>query len=145
MLSSQLCQPSSLSSIQKADWSRVGCLVLEAIREVSKHYSVPLWLKVLCREAGEDLETAWRENPFFPLQNSIPEVNRVVLLELVKSMAAVYIFASLLLCLPPFQLCTELERLTEHVESSPVREEDGQFFTGGVCRPMTCYTPFFIH
>lgn len=83
-----------------------------------------VWLKLLSREAEEDIETTWRENPFFSLQNSLPEVNQVVLLELVKSTAAAHLFSSFLLCLPQPRICTELERLVEHVRSSPMTEED---------------------
>ncbi|XP_039986193.1 gem-associated protein 4 isoform X2 [Xiphias gladius] len=87
-----------------------------------------VWLKLLCRQADEDVETAWKENPFFPLQNGLPELNYVVLLEVVRSMAAADIFASFLLCLPQSQICIELERLTQHAKSSPTREDDVRLF-----------------
>ncbi|XP_042269842.1 gem-associated protein 4 [Thunnus maccoyii] len=145
LLADKLCLPSSLSSLQKADWSRVGHPVLAAVREIcgqeelggppnsraaswKKKLVCVVWLKLLCRETGEDVETAWRENPFFPLQNALPEVNHVVLLELVKSMSASKIFAHLLLCLPQSQICCELERLTQHVKSSPTSEDDVRLF-----------------
>ncbi|XP_029373327.1 gem-associated protein 4 [Echeneis naucrates] len=143
LLTNKLCLPSTLSSLQKADWSRVGRPVLEAVREICeqdelrpstvacqwrKKIVCVVWLKLLCEQAGEDVETAWRENPFFPLQNSLPEVNHVVLLELVKSMAAADVFAYFLLCLPKSQICIELERLIHYVTSSPTREEDVHFF-----------------
>ncbi|XP_034557316.1 gem-associated protein 4 [Notolabrus celidotus] len=134
----KLCLPSSLSSLQKADWIRVGHPVLEAIREICSRNEHPtvsaegciktvvcaVWMKLLGREAGEDVETAWKESPFFPLQNSLPEVNHVVLLELVKSTKAAQIFAHFLLHLPRSQVCTELDRLVQHVKSSPTTEED---------------------
>ncbi|XP_076591867.1 gem-associated protein 4 [Chaetodon auriga] len=145
LLAEKLCLPASLSSLQKADWSRVGHPVLEAVREICRQEKLNayptttsaswikkvvcvVWLKLLCRETGEDVEVAWRENPFFPLQNSLPEVNHVVLLEVVKSMAAAQTFTSFLLHLPHSQICTELERLVQHVRSSPVREDDAQLF-----------------
>ncbi|CAJ1066041.1 gem-associated protein 4 [Xyrichtys novacula] len=142
LLADKLCLPSSLSLLQKAEWSRVGHLVPEAIREICRHYEHPttvavswikkvvcvLWLKVLSREADEDVETSWRENPFFPLQNSLPEVNPAVLLEVVKSTKAAPTFAHLLLYLPKSQVCTELDRLVQHVKSSPTREDDVQLF-----------------
>lgn len=142
LLADKLCRPLSLSSLQKADWNRVGNPILEAIKEIctqSEHPTTPagsltktmvcvVWLKLLCREAGQDVETAWRENPFFPLQNSIPAVSHVVLLELVKSTQAAQTFAQLLWCLPPSQVCNELDRLVQHVKSSPTTEEDVQLF-----------------
>ncbi|XP_044057791.1 gem-associated protein 4 isoform X2 [Siniperca chuatsi] len=145
LLADKLCLPSSLSSLQKADWSRVGHPVLEAVRELCRQDELSahptetavtwikklvcvVWLKLLCRETGEDAEMAWRENPFFPLQNGLPEVNHVVLLEVVKSMAAAQTFARFLLYLPQSQICTELERLVQHVRSSPTTEDDVRLF-----------------
>ncbi|XP_017289620.1 gem-associated protein 4 [Kryptolebias marmoratus] len=141
----KLSLPSTLSMIQKADWSRVKHPILQALREIcgidapgdqpslpsltwKKRIVCVVWLKLLSKEAEEDVEKAWRENPFFSLQNSLPEVNRVVLLELVKSIAAADVFASFLLCLPPSQICTELERLAEHVRSDPIGADDVLFF-----------------
>nr|XP_046244422.1 gem-associated protein 4 [Scatophagus argus] len=145
LLADKLCFPSSLSSLQKADWSKVGHPVLEAVREICgqdelgahptttdgswiKKVVCVVWLKLLCRETGEDIEMSWRENPLFPLQNGLPEVNSVVLLEVVKSMAAAHIFANFLLYLPRSQICTELERLMQHMRSSPTREDDVKLF-----------------
>ncbi|AWO98503.1 putative gem-associated protein 4 [Scophthalmus maximus] len=145
LLANKLCQPSSLSSLQKTDWSRVGRPVVEAVREIcgrdelgghpntsarcwKEKIVCVVWLKLMCGEAEEDVETAWRENPFFPLQNGLPEVNHVVLLELVKSVVAADVFAHLLLSLPESQLCIELERLTQYVKSSPTREDDVRLF-----------------
>lgn len=138
-MADKLCQPSSLSSLQKSDWSKAERPILAAVREICEQEGVSgacwrkklvcvVWLKLLCKEAGEDVETAWRENPFFPLQNALPDVNHVVLLELVKSMSASKIFAQLLLCLPPSQICYELERLTQHVKTNPTSEDDVRLF-----------------
>ncbi|XP_042343308.1 gem-associated protein 4 [Plectropomus leopardus] len=141
----KLCRPSSLSSLQKADWSRVGRPVLEAVREISgqdelgghpptaalgwiKKLVGAVWLKALSGETGKDVEMSWRENPFFPLENGLPEVNRVVLLEVVRSMAAAPIFANFLLCLPESQICSELEGLVQHVRSGPTTEDDVRLF-----------------
>ncbi|XP_034404510.1 gem-associated protein 4 [Cyclopterus lumpus] len=142
LLADKRCLPSSLSSLQKADWSRVAHPVLEAVGELCgredpggaaaagrmKTLVCSVWLKVLCGETGEDVETAWRENPFFPLQHGLPAVNRVVLLELVKSTAAAQTFARLLSCLPPARVCAELERLVQHARSSPTGEDDVRLF-----------------
>ncbi|XP_038129362.1 gem-associated protein 4 isoform X1 [Cyprinodon tularosa] len=136
----KLCLPASLSSLQKAEWSRVCRPILLAVQEIcgalrprpaltwKKKMVCSVWLKLLSREAEEDVETAWRENPFFCLQNSLPELNHAVLLELLKSTAAAAIFAGLLLHLPPPRIVAELERLTEHVRSDPAAQEDVRFF-----------------
>ncbi|KAK2846835.1 hypothetical protein Q5P01_009834 [Channa striata] len=145
LLANKLCQPASLSSLQKEDWFTVGRPVVEAVREICRREETDghpyrtsgswkkkivcvVWLKLLSRETGEDVETEWRENPFFPLQNSLPDVSHAVLLELVKSAAAADIFAQFLSHLPQSQTCTELERLAQHVMSSPVREDDLRLF-----------------
>lgn len=144
LLANKLCLPSSLSSFEKADWSRVGHPVLAAVREIcgeddlsSPHNSrlndwkkklvCVVWLKS-CREVGGDDESAWRDCPFFPLLNALPEVNRAFLLELVKSMSAVEAFAHFLRSLPGSHLSSELLRLTEHVKISPVSAADVRFF-----------------
>ncbi|XP_041661033.1 gem-associated protein 4 [Cheilinus undulatus] len=142
ILADKLCLPSSLSSLQKAEWSRVGHPVPEAAEAICKQNEPPstlavswvkkilcaVWLKLLCREAGEDVEVAWRENPFFPLLNSLPEVNHVVLLELVKSLAAAKMFSHLLSYLPQSQVCVELNRLVQHVKNGPTTEDDVRLF-----------------
>lgn len=87
-----------------------------------------VWLKLLSRETGEDVEMAWKDNPFFSLQNGLPEVNHVVLLEVVKSLAAAQTFSDFLLYLPPPQICAELERLVQHVRSTPTTEDDVRLF-----------------
>ncbi|KAK5617042.1 hypothetical protein CRENBAI_016526 [Crenichthys baileyi] len=141
----KLCLPSSLSSIHKVDWIRVGSPIVLAVREIcgpdepggrsnfqalswKKRIVCVVWLKLLSREAQEDVEKAWRENPFFCLQNGLPEMNHVVLLELVKSTAAARIFVHFLLHLPQPRIGAELARLAEHVRSDPAREEDVRFF-----------------
>lgn len=144
MLTDRLCRPSTLSSIQKADWSRVGQPVLEALKEICGHREdglylttkeswikklvCVLWLKILRNEDGKNIELAWRENPFFSLQSGLPNINYVVLFEIVKSMAAAQTISSFLLHLPTSQICTELKKLVEHVKSSPMTEDDVQFF-----------------
>ncbi|TWW76794.1 Gem-associated protein 4, partial [Takifugu flavidus] len=144
VLADKLCLPSTLSSIQKADWDRVGHPVLETLREICgngeagthltteeswiKKLICVLWLKLLCKEDGEDREMAWRENPFFYLQSGLPKINHVVLFEVVKSLAAARTFSSLLLHLPLSQTCTEIEKLVQHVKSTPETEDDVQLF-----------------
>ncbi|KAM6931127.1 gem-associated protein 4 [Xenentodon cancila] len=145
LLADKLCRPASLSAVQKSEWHHVGKPILEAFRQIcrqdepdshptlnvlnwKKRILCVVWLKLLCAEAEEDVEEAWRENSFFCLQKGLPEVNSVVLLELVKSTAAAQIYASFLLRLPLTSICTELKRLAEHVRSDPKGEEDVRFF-----------------
>ncbi|XP_061584913.1 gem-associated protein 4 [Cololabis saira] len=140
----KLCRPASLSSVQKAEWNQVGKPILQAVGQIcrqdepdshpdpqvlnwKKRIICIVWQKLLCAEAKEDVEETWRENSLFCLQNSLPEVNSVVLLELVKSTAAAKIFANFLLHLPLPSICIELKRLAQHVRSDPKREEDVQF------------------
>lgn len=125
----------------------MGHPVLEAVREICgrdkrcvrsfttttagswiKKVVCVVWLKLFSRENDEDIEKAWRESPFFSLQSSLPEVNHVVLLEVVRSLAAAQVFANFLLYLPHPLICTELERLVQHVKTSPTREDDVRLF-----------------
>lgn len=87
-----------------------------------------VWLKLLSRENDEDKEKAWKTSPFFSFQSGLPDVNHVVLLEAVRSMAAARVFAGFLLHLTQPQVCAELERLVQHVKTSPTREEDVGLF-----------------
>ncbi|XP_028319569.1 gem-associated protein 4 isoform X2 [Gouania willdenowi] len=142
VVAEKLCAPPLLSCIQKAEWSKVGHIILEALGQVCradcgndpttvnwrKRLICVVWLKLLCKDLGEDIETSWRENPFFCLQNGLPDVNSVILFELVKSMDAADTFASLLFCFPPAQICVELERMTRHVRSEPKSQHDMHFF-----------------
>ncbi|XP_037124631.1 gem-associated protein 4 isoform X1 [Syngnathus acus] len=142
LLADKLCLPSSLSSLQKCDWQKVGNPVLAAVGEICgegnhlkskaaswrKKLVCVVWLKLLSKEHGEDMEEAWRESPFFPLQNPLPEVNYTVLVELLKSLSAADTFAHFLLCLPRHQLCSELDQFSEHMKSNPVGEDDVHFF-----------------
>ena len=119
----------------------MGQPILEAVDELCKqaecsvgpassashcktHIVTVLWGKLLCSERGEDVETAWRENPFFAVQSGLPEINRVVLLELVKGRAAAGLYGQLLLRLPAPQVASELSSLAEHVVCSPTSEGD---------------------
>ncbi|XP_004075832.1 gem-associated protein 4 isoform X2 [Oryzias latipes] len=140
LLADKLCRPSFLSCVNKSDWIAAGRPILQALQEVCEleeadgHHSstwtkkvvCAVWLKLLSAE--EDVERAWRENPFFSFQQSLPEVNHVVLLELVKNAAASHVYAGFLLHLPEDLICLELKRLVEHVKSEPTSEEDVHFF-----------------
>ncbi|XP_072310791.1 gem-associated protein 4 [Eucyclogobius newberryi] len=128
-------QISPLSSAQKADWDKVCRPILNALGEIDRHGDdarktlvCAAWLKLLGAEAEENIEVAWKESQFFALQNGLPELNRTVLLELVRSTASINAYARLLLCLSPSQLCSEVEKLVRHVSGSPVRGEDVKFF-----------------
>ncbi|XP_061774794.1 gem-associated protein 4 [Nerophis ophidion] len=145
LLSDKLCLPSTLSCLQKSDWCKVGNPILDAVREIcgkeedavhpnssaaswKKQIISVVWLKVLSRENGEDEEEAWMENPFFALQNALPEINHVVLMELIKSLSAADVFVHFLRRLPQHQMYSELGRFAEHVMNSPKSEDDVRFF-----------------
>ncbi|XP_056139458.1 gem-associated protein 4 [Lampris incognitus] len=147
LLANKVSLPASLSTLQKDDWPKAGHPVLQAVRELCKQVQdngslntkavdwrkkiiCVLWCKLWCRENREDIETGWKENPFFQIQNGLPEVNYVVLLELVKSMAAAETFGYLLRCLPRAQITVELSRLAQHVACSPTSEDDVRLFLG---------------
>ncbi|KAJ0063834.1 hypothetical protein NL108_011080, partial [Boleophthalmus pectinirostris] len=127
-----------LSSLQKADWDKVCDPILEAIREVNQHKNdtedvkktliCAVWLKLLSTEEEESIEVTWKESPLFASHNGLPELNRVVFLELVRSTKSLNIYTRLLLCLPPLQLCSEIEKLVSHISSSHVRDKDIHFF-----------------
>ncbi|XP_055081999.1 gem-associated protein 4 [Periophthalmus magnuspinnatus] len=127
-----------LCSLQKADWDKVCDPILETIQEITQNKGraeevkktlvCVAWLKLLSAEEDESIEVAWKESPIFSLQNGLPEFNWVVFLELIRSITSINIYTRLLLCLPPSQLCSEVERLVEHIRRSPVREEDVTFF-----------------
>uniref|UniRef100_A0AAQ4NTE4 Gem (nuclear organelle) associated protein 4 n=1 Tax=Gasterosteus aculeatus aculeatus TaxID=481459 RepID=A0AAQ4NTE4_GASAC len=71
LLADKLCVPSSLSSLQKADWSRVGRPVLEALREICggeelcgrPTASAVVWLKTLICTELERLVRHVRSDP----------------------------------------------------------------------------------
>lgn len=130
---------SPLSSLRKTEWDKVGHSVLKTLEEISRQKDVntdnmkktlvcAVWLKLLNNEAGEDIEVTWRESQFFFLQNGLPELNRDVLLELIRSTASIDIYTRLLLCFTPSQFYRELEKLVQHISSSPIRQEDVNFF-----------------
>ncbi|KAM9453683.1 gem-associated protein 4-like [Salvelinus alpinus] len=137
LLANRLCQPASLSALQKEDWRKVGHPILQAVREIcgqergsclsSVHWKKKiicvLWSKLLGRESDEDMEIGWRENPFFSLQNSLPDINRTVMFELVKLKGFSQIYAQLLLCLPSSHLSSELEKLVQHVTRNSTEED----------------------
>ncbi|XP_014017656.1 gem-associated protein 4 [Salmo salar] len=137
LLANRLCQPASLSALQKEDWSKVGHPILQAVREIcgqergsrlssvrwKKKIICILWSKLLGRESEEDMEIGWRENPFFSLQNSLPDINRTVMFELVKLTGFSQIYAQLLLCLPSAHLSAELEKLVQHVTRNSTEED----------------------
>ncbi|XP_046891768.1 gem-associated protein 4 [Hypomesus transpacificus] len=139
LLANKLCEPASLGSLEKQHWGKVGQPILQAVSEVcrqeqrggrqqeSLHWKKRLlcvvWSKLLASESGEDVERGWRENPLFPVQSSLPEVNSVVLLELTKALKAAPLYAGLLLGLAPERQSLELERLVQHLTCCPTPED----------------------
>ncbi|KAJ8372782.1 hypothetical protein AAFF_G00277250 [Aldrovandia affinis] len=74
-------------------------------------------------EEGKDIDSMWRENPFFSVQSSLPQINHTMLFELVKSMGFSRIYVELLLCFPPAALCTEIARLVKHIMTDSTEED----------------------
>ncbi|KAL0972814.1 hypothetical protein UPYG_G00195050 [Umbra pygmaea] len=137
LLANRLYQPATLSSLKKEDWIKVGHPILQAVKEIcgqerggcqssfhwKKKILIILWSKVVETESEEDMENGWRENPFFSLHNSLPEINRTVLFELLKLTGFSQIYAQLLLCVPPAHLSAELEKLVQHVTCDSTKED----------------------
>ncbi|KAJ7990281.1 hypothetical protein DPEC_G00298690 [Dallia pectoralis] len=129
LLANTQYQPVPLSALKKEDWGKVCHPILQAVGEIcgqqrggcqtSFHWKKKilciLWSKVLGMESREDVEMGWRENPFFSLQNSLPDINRTVLFEMVKLPGFSQIYARLLLHLPAAHLSAELQKLVQHV------------------------------
>ncbi|KAJ8369258.1 hypothetical protein SKAU_G00092860 [Synaphobranchus kaupii] len=137
LLAEKLCGAGKLSGLRKEEWEIVGHPVRQAIISICgdshggnqdhalwrKRIVCVLWHKLLEMEEGKDIDSAWRENPFFSMQNSFPQINRVVLYELIKSMGFSQIYVELLLCFPPAVLSLELARLVEHITAEGTSED----------------------
>ncbi|XP_072548125.1 gem-associated protein 4 [Salminus brasiliensis] len=140
LLANQLCQPAPLSALRKEDWERVGRPIVQAVTEIcgqlcgdnqdqlnwKKRILCIVWSKILEVGTGEDVDVKWKENPLFPVQNSLPDINHAVMFELVKSMGFFSIYVELLQCFQAAEQWRELERLAKHVTSDST-EEDVKF------------------
>uniref|UniRef100_W5KNJ0 Gem (nuclear organelle) associated protein 4 n=1 Tax=Astyanax mexicanus TaxID=7994 RepID=W5KNJ0_ASTMX len=140
LLANQLCQPAPLSALRKEDWERVGRPIVQAVTEICgqrcggnqdqlnwrKRILCIVWSKILEMETGEDIDVQWKENPLFSVQSSLPDINHVVMFELVKSVGFYSIYVELLQCFQEAEQWRELERLAKHV-SSDCKEEDVKF------------------
>lgn len=136
-MANQLCQPASLSALRKEDWEHVGRPIVQAVTEICgqlcggnqerlqwrKRILCILWSKILEMETGEDTDIKWKENPLFPVHNSLPGFNHAVMFELVKSMGFSSIYAELLQCFQAAEQCRELERLVKHVTSESTDDD----------------------
>uniref|UniRef100_A0A671KUM0 Gem (nuclear organelle) associated protein 4 n=1 Tax=Sinocyclocheilus anshuiensis TaxID=1608454 RepID=A0A671KUM0_9TELE len=132
LLANQICQPEPLLSLKKEDWDRIGCPIVNAVKEICEHslrdstdrvhwrkrILCIVWSKILEVRNREDIDIKWKEDPLFALQNSLPDINHIVLFELVKSMSFSTIYVELLLCFQPAERCEELKLLVDHVTSS---------------------------
>ncbi len=101
VLANQICQPEPLLSLKKEDWDRIGCPIVNAIKEICEHSLKDtkdrvhwrkrilciVWSKILEVRNKEDIDIRWKEDPLFAVQNSLPDINHTVLFELVKSMS----------------------------------------------------------
>ncbi|CAM4553347.1 unnamed protein product [Leuciscus chuanchicus] len=132
LLANQICQPEPLSSLRKEDWDRIGSPIVKAVNEICVHslrdskdrlhwrkkILCIVWSKILEVNNKEDIDIRWKEDPLFAVQNSLPDINHIVLFELVKSMSFPTIYVELLLCFQPVERCKELKLLVDHVTSS---------------------------
>lgn len=132
LLANQICQPEPLSSLKKEDWDRIGSPIVKAVKEICEHslrdskdrlhwrkkILCIVWSKILEVNNREDIDIRWKEDPLFDIQNSLPDINHLVLFELVKSMSFPTIYVELLLCFQPAERCKELKLLVDHVTSS---------------------------
>ncbi|KAF4104136.1 hypothetical protein G5714_015123 [Onychostoma macrolepis] len=132
VLANQICQPEPLLSLKKEEWDQIGCPIVNAIKEICEHSLKDtkdrvhwrkrilciVWSKILEVRNKEDIDTRWKEDPLFSVQNSLPDINHTVLFELVKSMSFSTIYVELLLCFQPAERCEELKLLVDHVTSS---------------------------
>ncbi|KAK2881051.1 hypothetical protein Q8A67_018319 [Cirrhinus molitorella] len=132
LLANQICQPEPLLSLKKEDWDRIGCPIVNAVKEICEHslrdskdrvhwrkrILCIVWSKILKVRNKEDIDITWKEDPLFSVQNSLPDTNHTVLFELVKSVSFSNIYMELLLCFQPAERCEELKLLVDHVTSS---------------------------
>ncbi|XP_076138177.1 gem-associated protein 4 [Alosa pseudoharengus] len=138
LLADKLCQAGSLSAAKKEEWSTVGRPVINSIKELlcgqvqSEHAEeinkrkkilCILWSKLLEKEREKDVEISWKENALFSILNQLPDINRTVLFEVVKSMDFYKIYVELLLCLQPPDLCLEVEHLVQYVTTDTTSED----------------------
>uniref|UniRef100_A0A8C1UFY6 Gem (nuclear organelle) associated protein 4 n=1 Tax=Cyprinus carpio TaxID=7962 RepID=A0A8C1UFY6_CYPCA len=132
LLANQICQPEPLLSLKKEDWDRIGCPIVNAVKEICeqslrdskdrvhwrKRILCIVWSKILEVRNRDDIDIRWKEDPLFAVQNSLPDINHIVLFELVKSMSFSTIYVELLLCFQPAERCEELKLLVDRLTSS---------------------------
>ncbi|XP_061072834.1 gem-associated protein 4 [Conger conger] len=137
LLAEKLSGAGKLSDLRKEDWATVGHPVRQAVISICgegrggsqdqvlwrKRIVCVLWRKLLETEDGKDIDSAWRESPFFSVQNALPQVSRVVLYELIKSTGFSQVYVELLLCFPEAGLCSELARLAKHIVAENTKED----------------------
>uniref|UniRef100_A0A8C1HHD2 Uncharacterized protein n=2 Tax=Cyprinus carpio TaxID=7962 RepID=A0A8C1HHD2_CYPCA len=122
LLANQICQPEPLLSLKKEDWDWIGRPIVNAVKEICeqslrdskdrvhwrKRMLCIVWSKILEVRNRDDIDIRWKEDPLFAVQNSLPDINHIVLFELVKSMSFSTIYVELLLCFQPAERCEEL-------------------------------------
>ncbi|KAJ8280782.1 hypothetical protein GJAV_G00058920 [Gymnothorax javanicus] len=137
LLAEKLCGAGKLSELGKEEWERVGRPIREAVVSICgvgrggpedrlpwrKRMVCVLWRKLLEAEEGKGVDSAWRENPFFAVQNALPQISRALLYELIKSTGLFREYANLLMCFPPAGLCSELASLAEHLVTEATEED----------------------
>lgn len=137
LLADKLCQTGSLSAVKKEEWSTVGRPIIDSIGELygqgqreheeqvclRKRILCTIWSKLLEKERGKNVETSWKENALFSILNQLPDINRTVLFEVIKSMDFYKIYVELLMCLQPADLGLEVEHLVQYVTIETTAED----------------------
>lgn len=138
LLAEKLCQAGLLSATKKDEWSTVGRPIIDSLKELlyergqSEHMEqvykrkkilCVIWSKLLENERGKDVETSWKKNALFSVLNQLPDINRTVLFEVVKSMDFYKIYVELLLCLQQTDLCLEVEHLVQYVTTDTTTKD----------------------
>ncbi|XP_041054100.1 gem-associated protein 4 [Carcharodon carcharias] len=143
LLAQKQSQHKILLEMKKSDWATLGKPIACAVHEIcvggtdmtqdpaeAKHWQRKVlafvWAKLLNsnvsgidikEEQNSDAESdrKWKEDLFFSAESMIPEINYIVLFELVKSLGASGVFVELLLTLPADVRHLEMTRFVDHV------------------------------
>ncbi|KAL2096455.1 hypothetical protein ACEWY4_008603 [Coilia grayii] len=137
LLANKLSETGSLDAMKKEEWGTVGRPIIDSMKELcgqgrgehkeeaywGKRVLCIIWSKLLEKERGRDVETSWKENALFSVLSQLPDINRTVLYEVVKSMDFCKMYVELLLCLSPVDLCVEVEHLVQYASTDATPED----------------------
>ncbi|XP_078080902.1 gem-associated protein 4 [Mustelus asterias] len=143
LLAKEQSQHKTLLEMKKSEWATLGKPIVGAVREICAANSDTaqdlaetkqwqrkvlafVWAKLLNsngsgtnikeeRDSDAESDRRWKEDLFFSVESMIPEINRTVLFELVKSLGASEVFVELLSTLPADLCHLEMTRFVDHV------------------------------